>query len=238
MTPFANRAFEASLLAENDRLRLPINDTADGSTMHGFGWQHAWEIVATSPDKTELRHVYERSDPYAYEARLSMALRPGQAHFELSVLNIGEHPLPFGIGLHPWFPRSATTRLQMRAAASLRLGPRYRATGFGPLEEADNYGEGQPVPSETAVSFIDWDGVAMLTYPETGLSLTISASETMRHPVLWTPANAPFVCLEPQSHAIGAPSEAIVRKATPMAMLKPGENLSGWIALEPRLIQA
>ncbi len=123
----------------------------------------------------------------------------------------------------------------MTAAAALRFGPRYRAAGFGPPAAADDYSTGKPLPAETAVSFIDWDGVAVLTNPESGLALTIRASDTLRHPVLWTPAGVPFVCLEPQSHAIGAPSEAIVREATPMTMLAPGEEMSGWMALQPSI---
>jgi galactose mutarotase-like enzyme len=47
--------------------------------------------------------------------------------------------------------------------------------------------------------------------------------------VVWAPAGADFLCVEPQSHAIGAPSEAIVRALTPLKRLESGETLEGWV---------
>jgi aldose 1-epimerase len=233
LVPFANRAFDARLLHAGASLALPINDATDGSTMHGFGWQAAWQIAARDSGHILLRHAYDRADPYAYVAEFSVRLGPGAARFTLAVHNTGSHPLPFGIGLHPWFPRNQHTRLASTARGALRFGPRYRATGTGSLMPADDYAAGRLLPPETAVSYLDWDGVAVLSEIAPGLGLTIRASETLRHPVLWTPKDAPFVCFEPQSHAIGAPSEPVVAAATPLSLLQPGETLSGWMALKP-----
>jgi aldose 1-epimerase len=47
--------------------------------------------------------------------------------------------------------------------------------------------------------------------------------------VVWAPAGADFLCVEPQSHAAGAPSEAVVRAASPLRRLQPGEALEGWM---------
>ncbi len=233
LVPFANRAFGARLLHGGERLALPVNDATDGSTMHGFGWQAAWQVVEHGADHVLLRHAYDRADPYAYVAEFDVTLLPGAARFSLAVSNLGQRALPFGIGLHPWFPRSEHTRLAATARGALRFGPRYRATGTGPVMPADDHAAGRLLPPETAVSYLDWDGVAVLSEIAPGLALTIRASATLRHPVLWTPAGAPFVCFEPQSHAIGAPSEPVVAAATPLALLQPGETLSGWMTLEP-----
>lgn len=214
---------------------LPINDPADGSTMHGFGWQAPWQIASKAPHAITLRHVYGAADPYAYEAEFSVGLSPTGAKFSLRAVNIGKEPLPFGLGFHPWFPRDSDTMLQLQAAKALRFGPRYRASGIGQVLGEDDYATARRPPGETAVSYVDWSGKATLAYPSRQLFLTIRASETLRHPVLWTPHGASFICLEPQSHAIGAPSEKLVREATPMTMLAPGEAMTGWMMIEPRL---
>jgi aldose 1-epimerase len=49
--------------------------------------------------------------------------------------------------------------------------------------------------------------------------------------VVWAPPHADFLCIEPQSHGIGAPSEPAAREATPMARLSPGEILTGWMRI-------
>ena len=233
LVPFANRAFGARLLHGGERLVLPVNDATDGSTMHGFGWQAAWQVAELGAGHILLCHAYDRADPYAYAAEFGVTLLPGEARLSLAVSNTGPRALPFGIGLHPWFPRSEGTRLTCTARGALRFGPRYQATGTGPVMPVDDYSAGRLLPPETAVSYLDWDGVAVLSEIAPGLGLTIRASETLRHPVLWTPQDAPFVCFEPQSHAIGAPSEPTVAAATPLAALQPGETLSGWMTLEP-----
>jgi aldose 1-epimerase len=54
--------------------------------------------------------------------------------------------------------------------------------------------------------------------------------------VVWAPAGANFLCVEPQSHAIGSPSEAIVREISPLQRLAPGETLAGWLRIAPEAI--
>jgi aldose 1-epimerase len=233
LVPFANRAFGARLLHAGENLTLPVNDASDGSTMHGFGWQAAWQVAEREAGHIMLRHAYNRADPYAYVAEFGVTLLPGAARFTLALCNVGPRALPFGIGLHPWFPRNAHTRFAATAHGALRFGPRYQATDVGPVMPTDDYTTSRLLPPETAVSYRDWDGVALLSEIAPGLSLTMRASATMRHPVLWTPQGAPFVCFEPQSHAIGAPSEPVVAAATPLALLQPGKTLSGWMVLEP-----
>jgi len=232
LVPFANRAFGARLLTPSGHRGLPVNDPADGSAMHGFGWQAAWRVTEQDPSGIALSHAYGLADPYRYAATLRLDLAPGLARFTISVRNEAAEPMPFGLGLHPWFPRDAATRLRFNARRKLRFGPRYRAQG---IEEftGTGYDAGRLLPDAEAISAIGWAGPAELTLPG-GVTLAIDASETLRHPVLWTPAGAPFVCFEPQSHAIGAPSEPLVAGATPLTMLAPGEELSGWMTLAPK----
>ena len=89
---------------------------------------------------------------------------------------------------------------------------------------------------ETAWSFLGWDGIARIETPSTGLAITLTASESLRCPVVWAPAGADFLCVEPQSHAIGAPSEAAARAAAPLRRLQPGETLEGWLRIVPEAI--
>ncbi len=239
LVPFCNRAFGAVMIDGARRIALPVNDPGTGagaidSCIHGFGWQAAW--VVTARGRGHLRLIHERlaaADPYAYRAEMALKLGQEGLHLALSVENCSDTPLPFGIGLHPWFPAAPDTTLRMRNESELMLGPFYRATGARALAAGGPYAQG-PIfarAAETAHSFIGWDGEAVMATPSQGLAITLRASESLRCPVVWAPPAADFLCLEPQSHGIGAPSEAAARMATPMAQLQPGESLSGWITI-------
>jgi aldose 1-epimerase len=126
----------------------------------------------------------------------------------------------------------------MTASGALILGQAYRATGSEGLADGGPYA-GMPVfatGSETAWSFLGWDGTARIETPSAGLAITLSASETLRCPVVWAPAGADFLCVEPQSHAIGSPSEPAARKAAPLKRLEPGETLEGWLRIAPEAL--
>jgi aldose 1-epimerase len=238
MLPFANRAFGAVIDDGEIRFPLPENDGAGGA-IHGFGWQAAWDVAVHGPDHLALGHRRaEGPDPYRYQARLELALLPGHARIALSVANEAGQALPYGVGLHPWFPAASATRVKAEARGELALGEGYRPAGFTAFAGGGPYAAGRPRPSgaEIAHSLVDWMGVAEIIEPSPGLVIAIDASPNMRHPVLWSPAGADFVCFEPQSHGIGAASEAAARAITPLTRLQPGATLAGWMTLTPRLI--
>lgn len=237
LVPFANRAFGAHLLVDGERIALPINDPATGATIHGFGWQQPWTIMECSDEHVLLTHeLIQGGGPYAYEAQMRVSLAADGLTVTLSVENRATRALPYGLGLHPWFPRCPDTRLRLHAKGAVELGADYRPLGPAGIPARLHLDGSAPLPHdhEIAQSLLDWDGTASLTVPALGLTLGISASNTLRNPVLWSPATADFICLEPQSHAIGAPSDAPAQAQTPMTMLANGERLTGWMRLTPR----
>jgi aldose 1-epimerase len=236
LLPFANRAFGGVMDDGVQPFALPLNDPATGSAIHGFGWQACWDVVGRTPSSITLRHDKRGgADPYRYRAEMILSFGEGFVRLGLSIRNEAGRALPYGLGLHPWLPRGPGAMLTLRAAAALVLGEGYRATGCEALAGGGPFGAGAALPAdaEIAISYVGWDGTAILDDPSTGLRTVMRASETLRHPVLWTPPGADFVCIEPQSHGIGAPSEAAARQATPLARLEPGMSLAGWMTLEP-----
>lgn len=232
MLPFANRAFDSLVDDGESRFTVPANDPS--GTIHGFGWQAAWEVERQDRGHTVL--VHRRSagpDPYRYQARQEIRLDENGMTVFLSLRNEADRALPFGMGLHPWFPCAPDTRLGMTASGALVFGEKFRATGTQMLAAGGPYA-GKPVfatGAETAWSFLGWDGAARIETPSSGLAIAITASESLRCPVVWAPAGANFLCVEPQSHAAGAPSEPVVRTASPLRRLAPGEALDGWIRI-------
>jgi aldose 1-epimerase len=239
MVPFANRAFGGLVRDLDGDFTTPINSLETGSTIHGFGWQSAWEIVHHGDSRVILRHrrAGDSADPYRYTAQLSLSLVAGTVAIALAVVNEADRTLPFGIGLHPWFACARDTTLTMACAGELVFGEAFRATGHrvltegGPFTKATVFARGR----EIAHSFTGWDGEARIETPSLGLGLDLKASESLRSPVVWAPAGADFLCVEPQSHGIGAPSEIAAAEAAPITRLAPGTSLSGWLRLTPFL---
>lgn len=236
MVPFANRAFDG-LVDDGERaFRVPANDA--GGAIHGFGWQAAWEVVARGRGHTVLEHRRTGGpDPYRYLARQEVGLDQDGMTIAMSVTNEADTALPYGIGHHPWFACAPDTRLGMTAAGALVFGDAFRAVGAVALPDGGPYAA-TPVfatGAETAWSFLGWDGRARIETPSLGLAIDLTAGETLRCPVVWAPAGADFLCVEPQSHAIGSPSETAARAVAPLRRLAPGETLEGWLRIAPRL---
>ncbi|WP_332681395.1 aldose epimerase family protein [Bosea sp. (in: a-proteobacteria)] len=232
MLPFANRAFDSVVDDGESRFTVPANDPS--GTIHGFGWQSAWQMERQDPGHAVLVHRRNAgADPYRYRARQDIRLDEAGMTVTLSLTNEADTALPFGMGLHPWLPCAPDTRLGMTASGALIFGEKFRATGTQALIAGGPYA-GKPVfatGTETAWSFLGWGGVARIETPSSGLAIAITASESLLCPVVWAPAGADFLCVEPQSHAAGAPSEAIVRAASPLRRLEPGETLEGWMRI-------
>jgi aldose 1-epimerase len=239
MVPFANRAF-GGLVDDDERcFHITHNNPRGGGNIHGFGWQSAWEVVRHDQGRTVLEHRRsEGEDPYRYLARQEISLGGDGMTITLSVINEADRALPFGLGHHPWFPCAEDTKLSMTATRALTLDESFRPTGSHSLEGGGPYAK-NPVfatGAEQAWNFLDWNGKARMETPSRGLAIILSASESLRVPVVWAPAGAEFVCVEPQSHAIGAPSEPVVREIAPLKRLEPGETLSGWFRISAEAI--
>ncbi|HEV7257514.1 MAG TPA: hypothetical protein VGN82_07005 [Bosea sp. (in: a-proteobacteria)] len=239
MAPFANRAFDGIVDDGMTRFVVPDNNPNGSGNIHGFGWQSAWDILGQTASHTLLEHRRNAGpDPYRYRITQDIRLDEAGMTVKLAIINEADQALPYGIGHHPWFPCAADTRLGMTASGALVLGKGYRATGSEPLAGGGPYAS-QPVfatGGETAWSFLGWDGTARIETPSAGLAITLSASEELRCPVVWAPAGADFLCVEPQSHAIGSPSEKAAREAAPLKRLQPGETLSGWLRIAPEAV--
>lgn len=239
MVPFANRAFGGVVDDGERRFTVPDNNAYGGGNIHGFGWQSAWDILGQTASHTVLEHRRTTgSDPYRYRATQEVSLHQAGVTIEIAVTNEADQALPYGLGHHPWFPCAPDTTLGMTATGALVFGDAFRATGSQSLPDGGPYAE-KPVFAtgrETAWSFLGWDGSARIETPSSGLAITLTASETLHCPVVWAPAGADFLCVEPQSHAIGSPSEKAARAVAPLTRLEPGGTLSGWLRIVPEAL--
>ena len=239
LVPFANRAY-GGLVSDGVRSwRVPINEPERDCNMHGFGWLARWDIAEAHADRARMRHRRDGSDdPFCYSCDVDIVLEPDRFLANITITNDASESLPYGIGLHPWFEVRPDTRVTLEAAGYLEMGENYRPFGFKETPDGGPFAGGASVQvdHEMAWSLVGWTGACTIRTPSMGLEIVMDASGSMRNPFLYASPHAPFVCIEPYSHGNGAPSEAVARAATPMAVLQQGESLSGWMDLRPRAI--
>lgn len=105
LLPWSNRVPGGRLRFGDIDVQLPVN-AEDGSAIHGLVAAVPWTVVAVSDDAAELE-VAVRVDPYRVRGRQVFELLADRLHLTLSLINDGDHPVPVGLGIHPWFGRGA-----------------------------------------------------------------------------------------------------------------------------------
>lgn len=101
LLPWSNRIPGGRLLLGGLDAQLPVN-WKDGSAIHGLTAAAAWRVEAADGVSASLSIGVEE-DPYALRGEQRFHVRDGLLELELAVVNAGDHAVPVGLGIHPWF---------------------------------------------------------------------------------------------------------------------------------------
>ena len=229
MLPFCGRVRGGEIETQGGVVRLPRNDDAGPNALHGFGWSQPWRIVAQDVASCTLEHRDgSGSWPWPYAARLRYAADRDMFRMELEIINCGDHPMPAGLGFHPYFPRDSHSRICASAAAMDIMGadkfPCRRVTSHPVLTRLR---EGGAPGDDIDTGFYNWTGSAQLV-----AALPVLLTSDLDRFVIFAPAGASFFCFEPVSHDIGAfsaPAERWVESG--LSMLAPGAKCAAFMTL-------
>jgi aldose 1-epimerase len=213
MLPWANR-LDGGRIAGH---AMPINRPAENTAIHGLARDLPWHVQSAAPDRAVL-HQYVSFAPFQYSARLTLLLDAAGLLMEMELRHEGAAPVPYGMGWHPWFARSAETSLHLNATQRASHDARGLPHGFSACagiaaDEAgliglDNF-------------FACWDGVARLSVPAGAVTITAKGDFAAGVQV-YAPAAQPVLCVEPVSHMPDAPNRAALANAAPMRLLAQG----------------
>lgn len=233
MVPWSNRISAGGFDCNGQHHPIAPNRVGEPYPIHGDGWLQAWSLDQPAADTLEMRLTSDRFDgnPYRYTALQRFVLREDGMDQTLSVTHTGPEPLPYGLGQHPWFLRSATTRLQTDVRGVWLSGadplPTEHTSTFPPTWDprAGMNVNGSLVDN----AYTGWSGSARITWPEQQLALTLRVPEwntgSARDDafcLLYRPPQGPSFCFEPVTH----PIDAFHVPGTPgLRMLRTGETL-------------
>lgn len=225
LVPYANRIDHGRFRFDDKAFDVSATSGFEPHALHGLGWLKPWTVSRADAAVAVLTFSHAGPGwPWAFEAEQRFALSERGLRIDLTLTNRDARPAPAGVGLHPYFHRSADARLTVAAPqvwlSDDSLIPRQLAKA-----EALFDWSGSPLVADAP--FVDnayegWTGEARLASSEG--AVTLSAPSVSRVHV-YAPQGADFVCIEPVSHrpdALNAPAD----EASGLAILQPGETLS------------
>ncbi len=200
LLPWSNRIGSGGFANPDGWLALAAN-SEDLLPLHGSAWQQAWQVEQHDQQQAMLRLDSRR--PFAYQARQHIRLRGGQLDIALQVTHGDVAAAWYGIGLHPYFPRTAGTRLQASAEAVWLCDEQRLSRELAALPADWDYRQERPLISGLDHAFSGWNGQARIVQPELGYYLDCRARGGDLF-LLFTPSEREFFCLEPVSHPVNA----------------------------------
>lgn len=229
LVPIGNRVSDNAFVFDGRQYQLSKNSSESPFYLHGDGWLASWalESVADESIAMSLRHRSSKKSPYDYLAKQRIRLDGRSLILELVITNCGE-TLPFGLGLHPYFPGTSDMQLCAKAGIFWTLDERNLPKDRFPLTKTDYFGQLSSMVSGLDNCFSDWDGVAQIVYPEKELRIEISCSESFKHYLVYSPAEQDYFCFEPMTHV---PNCLNMLDYGSMQILQKGETLSGELRL-------
>jgi aldose 1-epimerase len=209
LVPWSNRVSGGGFEASGRFHPLRPNRTGEPCPIHGEGWLQPWSVTSHDVHRLEMRLLSDRfmDSPYRYLATQTCQLLPDGLLHELRVTHLGDEPLPYGLGQHPWLLRAPGTRLRADVSGvwlshpdrlpyehTRRLGDWDLPAGIsahGPL--IDN-------------AFTQWRGPAAIEWLDAGWSLTVCTEDPARDACLlvYRPDAGPSFCVEPVTHPVDA----------------------------------
>lgn len=223
LAPYCNRIRDGRFGFGGSEVALPPNHSPERHSLHGLSWQRPWTVESQVENKCVLADDYDGRGPWpwAYGARQRIRLGPKGCAVTLVLTNRSDRPMPAGIGLHPYFRRSADSTLCFAADHVLLTDDELLPTGIGaPANHFGDWSAGAPLPPLTVDHcFAKWQGTARID-DELG-SIFVEADGTP-HLHLYAPADGSALCLEPVTHTPDAPN----RTPEEMIVLPPGCSAS------------
>jgi aldose 1-epimerase len=230
LVPWSNRISQGGFAFEGRFHGLEPNVPGEAFPIHGNGFSSPWRVIEETSASAKLQLSSEGPGPFRYRAGVSYGLSGGALTVNLAVTNEAAQPLPYGLGLHPWLPRTPATTLRAPARHVWLEDERHLPTTRLPLASRPewDFARHHRLPLDWINNgFTGWCGSATIAWPERHLALDIEVSSPTSIYLLYSPgAAADFFCFEPVSHVVDAHNLEGAPDASGLVILAPGDTLS------------
>lgn len=231
MLPYTHRIKDGKFTYWGITRLVPPNHSNFKDPIHGDGWKAKWKVEESTPSMLRLSMMHgkeEKGYPFSYTAQIIYTLKDKTLDVAIQLTNTSVLPMPCGMGLHPFFPKTpnVTLTFETKNVWYHENDPIDR-----PYHTPEEWSFKQPKELKDATfdtCFGGFDGQAHIQWPKFGMGVTMKADENFGHIVLYTPYHKNFFALEPTTmanNAFNLASEGIV--GTGIKSIGPGESIDG-----------
>ncbi|HET7097817.1 MAG TPA: aldose 1-epimerase [Casimicrobiaceae bacterium] len=248
LVPYSNRIANADLHWAGRTHTLVRNFGDHPHSIHGVGWQRPWRIATRDAASALLAFDHAAADadarawPWPFRATQSFVLTVGEGGATLAariaIANTGTEAFPFGLGYHPFFPRTAATELAFHADRVWQTDDTQLPTAKIAIPDAWRF---DPPHAVDAIAldnvFTGWNGEATLVDRTRRIATRIVADTAASFLVVYVPPGRDFLAVEPVTQMTDAFNRATRGESdTGTRTLAAGAAFSCTMRVEARLL--
>jgi aldose 1-epimerase len=245
LLPYCNRLRDARFVFDGHKVDLSHDGNSFDHALHGHAWRRPWRVGLMSSNTAELHLNHEPGDepahhwPYRYEAAQRFELDASEGLFvTMSIRNLADRPMPFGMGHHPYYPRTPATRIRTNVRAMWHATKDLLPTFLGAHPCVDLLASAGGLSADTFDldnNFAGWSRSAIIDWPDEHRSITLSADTPYEHMVLYAPAaHRDLLCVEPVTNTVDFLNLDALREDVGGGILMPGETSTARFGWTPR----
>lgn len=199
--------------------------------IHGFGHTSAWQVRSHEEDSLSL--VLEANEdtlgqyPFRFRVTLDFTVSLGKLTIRQTYENLGDTPMPYNYGFHPYFLTEKLENLQVETSADIFFDFAQGAKPFGHGTISLTMPEGAP---ETGAAFMKVHGPTLLHNAAEGKRLTMEFDDSFHTHVLWTQAGKKFLCVEP----VNGTADGL--NTGNYLILNPGETKTAFVSFQAEIV--
>ncbi len=212
LIPWSNRLRDARFRFRGHDYQLLVSHP-DGTAIHGAARNFPWKIEAE--DATSLTISYTSTDfggvnfPFHFSTRQTFRLDGERFTLSTSVKNEDTVAFPAGFGHHPYFMRTLSSpkdnvQLEIPCSQYFEVENCLPSAGPVPIESRVDFRKarslGDVLIDDCLTARVDEQPIH-ITYPESGVRITMPFDPIYQNVVLFVPLNKPFFAVEPVTNA-------------------------------------
>ena len=200
--------------------------------IHGFGHTSVWQVAKHTENTLVL--VLEANEqtlaqyPFRFRVTLTFRAEDGAVSIDQTYENLGELPMPYNFGFHPYFRVEELSHIQVEATAETHADfMKGKMTPLGHGTVGVELPAGAP---ETGAALLGVTSPTIVHIPEEGRQLTMEFSPDFPQHILWNQGGKPFLCVEPINGTADGLNKGIY------LTLQPGEHKEAFVRFLPKCI--
>lgn len=211
MVPFCSRIENGTFSFADKKITLPANLLGESCAIHGHGFQQEWTVDSATSNTADLSFTHEADDwPWTYRCEQHLCLEAEKLSITLDLLNLSDTSMPYGMGLHPYFPKNQGIKVTAEVASHLRLDDRLLPAELEALPQDLRLPDGLSLSQQYLDNvFCGWQHAAQLDWPGLQRQMLLEASVGCNNLVIWAPQGESFCCIEPVSNLPDAFNHAV-----------------------------